>query len=126
MRGQGPLHYAAFDLLWHNGRDLRGLPLVIRKRRLERLIPQTNPTLSRVLTLEKVGRALFEAAQRLDLEGIVAKRKADTYGPDAVWYKIKNLAYTQMEGRGDLPWHPGNRLPTTPASRELSLADSRQ
>jgi bifunctional non-homologous end joining protein LigD len=102
MRGQGQLHYAAFDLLWHNGRDLRALPLVIRKRRLERLIPEPTPVLSKVLTVAADGRALFEAAQRLDLEGIVAKRKADPYETGAIWYKIKNRAYTQIEGRGDL------------------------
>jgi bifunctional non-homologous end joining protein LigD len=94
MRGQGQLRYAAFDLLWLNGQDLRGLPLVIRKKRLEQLIPEPNDVLSRVLTVEQDGRALFEAAQRLDLEGIVAKRKADRYEAGVTWYKIKNRAYT--------------------------------
>jgi ATP-dependent DNA ligase len=55
-----------------------------------------------VLTVAADGRALFEAAQRLDLEGIVAKRKADPYETGAIWYKIKNRAYTQIEGRDDL------------------------
>jgi bifunctional non-homologous end joining protein LigD len=41
LRAQGRLHYAAFDLLWLNGRDLRGLPLVKRQQRLVRLIPDT-------------------------------------------------------------------------------------
>ena len=113
MRSQGSLHYAAFDLLWANGQDLRGLPLVIRKRRLEKLIPEPTPALSRVLTVEKDGLALFEAAQRLDLEGIVAKRKADPYEADVTWYKIKNGAYTQMEGRGDL-FHPRGEKPAPP------------
>jgi ATP-dependent DNA ligase len=36
MRGRGYLAYAAFDLLWVNGRDLRDLPLTQRKKRLER------------------------------------------------------------------------------------------
>ena len=30
------------------------------------------------------------------------KRKADPYAPGTVWYKIKNRAYSQMEGRADL------------------------
>jgi ATP-dependent DNA ligase len=58
--------------------------------------------LSRLLTVEEHGRELYEAAQRLDLEGIVAKRKADPYAAQTAWYKIKNPAYTQAEGRGDL------------------------
>jgi hypothetical protein len=38
----------------------------------------------------------------LDLEGIVAKRLRDPYTPDVEWRKIRNGAYTQMEGRGEL------------------------
>jgi bifunctional non-homologous end joining protein LigD len=102
LSGRGWLHYAAFDLLWLNGRDLRDLPLASRKRRLEQLIQANGPTLSRVFATEEHGRELFEAAQRLDLEGIVAKRKAHPYSPEIVWYKVKNPAYTQAEGRGDL------------------------
>jgi bifunctional non-homologous end joining protein LigD len=102
LASRGWLHYAAFDLLWLNGKDLRAQPLIKRKRRLEQLITANNSTLSRVLAVEEHGRELFEAAQRLDLEGIVAKRKADAYSPQTIWYKVKNPAYTQAEGRGDL------------------------
>jgi bifunctional non-homologous end joining protein LigD len=102
LGGHGQLHYAAFDLLWLNGRDLRAQPLIKRKQRLEQLIPANNPTLSRVLAVEEHGRELYEAAQRLDLEGIVAKRRADLYSAQTVWYKVKNPAYTHAEGRGDL------------------------
>jgi ATP-dependent DNA ligase len=81
---------------------MRAMPLGKRKRRLEQLIPTNNATLSRVLAVEEHGRELYEAAQRLDLEGIVAKRKVDIYSPETVWYKLKNPAYTQAEGRGEL------------------------
>jgi hypothetical protein len=70
--------------------------------RLEKLIADPTPVLSRVLTVAAEGRALFEAVQRLDLEGIVAKPKADPYRPDTVWYKIKSRTYTQGEGRWEL------------------------
>jgi hypothetical protein len=40
--------------------------------------------------------------KRLDLEGVVAKRKADPYGPAAPWYKVLNGGYSQREGRGEL------------------------
>jgi hypothetical protein len=36
------------------------------------------------------------------VEGIVAKLKADPYTPETVWYKVKNRAYTQAEGRWEL------------------------
>jgi ATP-dependent DNA ligase len=57
MRSQGSLHYAAFDLLWLDGKDLRGLPLVIRKRRLEKLIGTPTPMLSRVRPRRPVPQA---------------------------------------------------------------------
>jgi ATP-dependent DNA ligase len=58
--------------------------------------------LSRVFAVEERGRDLFAAAERLDLEGIVAKRVPDPYTPATVWYKVKNRAYTQSEGRWQL------------------------
>jgi hypothetical protein len=38
----------------------------------------------------------------LTWKGIVAKRKADAYRPETVWYKIKSRTYTQGEGRWEL------------------------
>jgi ATP-dependent DNA ligase len=58
--------------------------------------------LSQVFSMEERGRDLFAAAERLDLEGIVAKRKADPYTPETAWHKIMNSAYTQAEGRWEL------------------------
>jgi ATP-dependent DNA ligase len=56
--------------------------------------------------VEGTGAALFEYACRLDLEGIVAKRKAAPYHvtdkPSPHWIKIKNPAYSQKEGREEL------------------------
>jgi bifunctional non-homologous end joining protein LigD len=102
MRGRGTLAYVAFDLLWLRGRDFRQQPLTRRKKRLERLIPVSVGALNRVPCFENDGRELYEAACRLDLEGIVAKRKAHPYSPDTPWYKIKNPTYTQAEGRREL------------------------
>lgn len=102
LAGRGNLHYAAFDALWVNGKDLRELPLTRRKRALTGLVPAATTVVSQVFSIEERGRDLFDAIQRLDLEGIVAKRKADPYAPGVTWCKIKNGLYSQMEGRGDL------------------------
>jgi bifunctional non-homologous end joining protein LigD len=102
MRGRGTLAYATFDVLWLNGRDLRGLRLINRKERLEQLIPASVGPINPLPCFENDGLELFTAACRLDLEGIVAKRKADGYGPETAWYKVKNSAYTQAEGRREL------------------------
>ncbi|MGZ8391449.1 MAG: ATP-dependent DNA ligase [Gemmatimonadales bacterium] len=99
LRGAGYVAFAAFDLLWLDGTDLRPLPLVERKRMLGVLLREDTGPLYKVLTLEEDGRALFSAIRKMDLEGIVAKRKNEQYG--AMWYKIKNPGYSQGEGRGD-------------------------
>jgi ATP-dependent DNA ligase len=48
------------------------------------------------------GRHLFELMRDHDLEGIVAKRLSDPYGPATKWLKIKNPEYSQKEGRWEL------------------------
>jgi bifunctional non-homologous end joining protein LigD len=108
LAGRGNLHYAAFDALWVNGKDLRALPVKRRKRALMGLVPAATTVISQVFSVEERGRDLFAAAQRLDLEGIVAKRLADPYAAGTTWYKIKNQAYTQLEGRGEL-FYPSSR-----------------
>jgi bifunctional non-homologous end joining protein LigD len=55
MRSRGTLAYAAFDLLWLNRKDLRGLPLTKRKKRLERLLPASVGALNRVPCLRRRG-----------------------------------------------------------------------
>ena len=52
-----------------------------RKRILQRIVQATSTALSQVFTLEGCGGDMLRAAERLDLEGIVAKRKM-TRGPD--------------------------------------------
>ena len=104
MRGQGFIAFAAFDLLWLDGRDLRGKPLVSRKELLGSLLPEDTGPLYKVLAIEEHGRALFGAARRMDLEGIVAKRKADPYEAGTVWYRIANPAHRRIQAPS-LPAH---------------------
>jgi ATP-dependent DNA ligase len=63
LAGRDHLHYAAFDFLWLNGRDLCPHPLTRRKQRLERLIPKTMPVLSRLFSIERKGRDMLGTAQ---------------------------------------------------------------
>jgi ATP-dependent DNA ligase len=94
-----PQHYYAFDLLWLDGSDLRELPLIERKRRLQRLI---RPAVLYVDHIQRRGVDLFAATCGRDLEGIVAKLAGGRYEPAApTWVKIKNRAYSQAEGRAD-------------------------
>lgn len=98
VRHQGFIAFAAFDLLWLDGRDLRPKPLAARKELLAELLPEDTGPLYKILTIEEHGRALFGAIRRMELEGIVAKRKTDSYGPDALWYRIGNPGYVRRPG----------------------------
>jgi bifunctional non-homologous end joining protein LigD len=94
--------YVAFDLLWLNGADLRPLPLTERRQRLQGILPKGSVLISEALSVTGTGYKLFELMCAHDLEGIVAKRLKDPYGPRVRWLKIKNPGYSQNEGRREL------------------------
>jgi bifunctional non-homologous end joining protein LigD len=98
--------FFAFDLLFLNGEDLRGLPLIERKARLKRLRRRKRSPVLYVDHVDGAGRRLFEKVCEMDLEGIVAKRKNSQYRatekPSPYWIKIKNSHYSQTEGREEL------------------------
>ena len=112
LRGRSLLSFGAFDLLWLDGEDLRSLPLSERQRRLAALLPADTGPLYKMFSLEEHGRALFQATCRMDLEGIIARRKQDPYGPGTVWYVIRNPGYTLDDGRID-PFRPRPRARRT-------------
>ena len=104
--------YVAFDILWLAGTDLRSMPLSERRKRLQAILPASSSIISESLSVVGKGRELFELTCSNDLEGIVAKRLDDPFGPRVRWLKIKNRDYSQKEGRADLfdrsrPWKPG-------------------
>ncbi len=103
LKGRGYWAFAAADVVWLDGQDLRELPLAVRKRRLAELLPMDTGPLYKIFTLEEHGRALFEAARRMDLEGVVAKRATDAYGAETLWYVIRNPAYRQGDAGSTLP-----------------------
>lgn len=87
----GQLVYYVFDLLYLDGHDLRGLPLVRRKEILAQVIGAT-PDIKLSEHVEETGAAFYKAAAELELEGIIAKNGQSVYregvrGPD--WLKIK-------------------------------------
>jgi len=85
-----PVVFYAFDLLYLDGRDLRGLALIERKRLLkEALRPNDVVRYSEHFT---DGQALFEAAKQQGVEGIVGKKVSSFYesrrSGDWVKYKV--------------------------------------
>jgi len=92
---QDRLLFFAFDLLWLDGQDLRKASQLARKELLHELIE--NNELQRPILYsehhEGDGQALFDAAGKLNYEGIVSKRVDAPYRSDRVeaWQKIKTV-----------------------------------
>jgi len=87
----GELLFYVFDLLWYEGKDLTGLTLIERKLILKALVPDTG-LIRFSQNFEGSGIEFFEAAKKMSLEGIVAKKKESHYYPGTrtkEWLKIK-------------------------------------
>ncbi|EJC78241.1 DNA ligase D [Rhizobium leguminosarum bv. trifolii WSM2012] len=89
----GDLVYFAFDLLYEGGEDLRSLPVVERKARLQSLLADAgdDPRLRFVEHFETGGDAVLRSACKLSLEGIVSKQVDAPYqsGRADSWAKSK-------------------------------------
>ena len=85
-----PVLYYAFDLLYLDGYDWRGVPLEERKRKLESVLV-TGDGVRYSDHYEERGKDLFEIAGQKGLEGIVAKKRASCYEErrSGEWLKIK-------------------------------------
>ena len=105
----GQLRYYLFDLLWLEGYDLTGLPLSERTLILKQLIPVNNELIQFSASFDTTGTTFFRQAQKLGLEGIMAKKKDGIYEPGKRtknWLKIKTEktqevvigGYTKNEG----------------------------
>ena len=93
----GTIRLWAFDLLAHNGRDLRPQPLVKRQACLQVLLERFG--CPAVLPSETFldGQALLRAAEEHRLEGVVSKRRDAPYrsGDCRDWRKIKTAAWRE-------------------------------
>jgi len=88
----GDLVYYVFDLLWYDGKNLMGLPLVERQAILKAILPTDDDRIRMSQSFETGGINFFKTAQKMGLEGIIAKKASSTYSPDLrskEWLKIK-------------------------------------
>lgn len=99
LRRRGEPVFYVFDCLSFDGRDLRPLPLLERKKALQRVV-KDHPRILFARHIERNGCDLFKLVCESDLEGIVAKHRTGAYGQD--WFKIRNGGYSQYEGRHEL------------------------
>ena len=87
-----PIHYYVFDILFLNGHNTCGLPLIKRKELLQNIIKK-NEVIKYSDHIIENGIAFFNASTQKNLEGIMAK-KADSHyyigKRTNEWLKIKN------------------------------------
>jgi bifunctional non-homologous end joining protein LigD len=84
--------FYAFDLLYRDGFDLRGLPLSARKETLGELVPPGGEGPLRLSEhIEADGESMVRNACRLGLEGVISKARDRPYrsGRNGDWLKIK-------------------------------------
>jgi len=124
FRREWPVFYA-FDLLQVEGEDICHLPLW---QPSGGFAGSCRRIASRLLKVEHVaarGVDLFRAACEHDLERVVAKWRHGRYASDTnstSWLKIKNPAYSQMEGRAELIHRGASHRQRSPVVRpELAL-----
>ena len=91
LRHEAKLLYCAFDLMFHDGEDVRGLTLLERKKRLREILPR-HKLIAFSRHRKASGIKFFEEADRKGLEGIMAKRADSKYLSGSRtddWLKIK-------------------------------------
>lgn len=88
----GNLVYYVFDILWYEGKDLTQLPLEQRLAILQSVIPTDDDRIRQSKSFAANGVEFFEAAEKIGLEGIIAKKASSVYTSDLrskEWLKIK-------------------------------------
>lgn len=88
------LHYAVFDCLYVDGRDLRAEPLRVRRAELEKVLGKPagkQPTLFSSARLAEDGLKAYAIAKRKAYEGVLAKEESSAYvaGRSSKWLKFK-------------------------------------
>jgi len=91
QEGTHPLVYFVFDILWHDGKDLRGHPLEERRDRLRKVLKGAPPDIQVSIEIVSDPRKWMAQAAAKGFEGLIAKRKGSTYEPrrSSDWLKLK-------------------------------------
>jgi bifunctional non-homologous end joining protein LigD len=97
--------FAAFDLLWLDGRDLRSEPLEARRELLEKLLEGEGPPMSFSRAAAGDVVQLLKAAKAAGLEGLMAKRKGSLYagGRSSSWLKLR---FDRRQDAAVIGWLP--------------------
>lgn len=105
----GHLIYYLFDLLWLDGENVMDRPLNERKELLRSIVPGDDSIIRMSNFFDATGKELFALADKMGLEGMIAKKEGSRYVPGTrskEWLKIKTEkrqeaiigGYTKNEG----------------------------
>ncbi|MEX1239926.1 MAG: non-homologous end-joining DNA ligase [Cyclobacteriaceae bacterium] len=87
------IQYFVFDIIELEGKALTNLPLIERKEILRELLPESK-VVKYCDHVEDEGKMLFREMQKMNLEGMIAKKKNSKYyigKRTSDWLKIKNV-----------------------------------
>lgn len=100
---ESPVAFMAYDILEHEGRDVRGVPLEERRSLLERLLAK-HPTQGQLVVSERVQAESWDKLARIrsesrsrGVEGLMLKLKSSPYGVGrerGAWWKWKIDPYS--------------------------------
>jgi DNA ligase-1 len=147
-----PVAFLAYDVLEHEGQDIRSIPQTERRVILEKIYERIgNATRLRLSPLVNVAawadvHASYAAARERNVEGLMVKRKAAPYGVGRVrndWWKWKVQPYTidavliyAQKGSGRRAnlftdytfgvWHDGQLVPMAKAYSGLTDAEMKE
>ena len=84
-----PATYVIFDILEKDSEDLRSMPLLKRKEILHRVVREGERI--QIIPFTEDGEKLWEIVKKLNIEGVMAKKKDSPYkeGRHSYWLKIK-------------------------------------
>ena len=88
----GHLVFYVFDILWYEGKNLMELPLIQRQAILKEILPTDSDNIRQSKAFNASGIEFFHAAEKMGMEGIIAKKADSVYTSDLrskEWLKIK-------------------------------------
>lgn len=88
----GELVFYVFDIIWYDGKDLKDLPLYQRQEILAKVLPEDDDRIRISKVFDASGIDFYRAAEKMGLEGIIAKKKDSTYAANyrsKEWLKVK-------------------------------------
>lgn len=92
-RDKYAIQYFVFDIIELEGKSLTNLPLIERKQILKEFLPASN-VIKYCDHVEDEGKMLFKEMQKMNLEGMIAKKKNSKYyigKRTSDWLKVKNV-----------------------------------